>query len=47
MTARFGAIADEFTCATDFARLLERSGVRVSRGLSVPPETADLKVIAL
>jgi uncharacterized protein YgbK (DUF1537 family) len=53
MTAFFGAIADDFTGATDLAGLLARSGVRVSLRLGVPQEapeateTAAFEVIAL
>ena len=51
MTTFFGAIADDFTGATDLAALLARSGVRVSLRLGVPqgiPEkTAPLEIIAL
>ena len=51
MTTFFGAIADDFTGATDLAALLSRSGLRVSLRLGVPdgaPEkTAPLEIIAL
>ena len=51
MTTFFGAIADDFTGATDLAGLLARSGVPVSLRLGVPTEppsaTAPLEIIAL
>lgn len=51
MTTTFGAIADDFTGATDLAGLLARSGARVSLRIGVPPgpptDTAPLEVIAL
>jgi uncharacterized protein YgbK (DUF1537 family) len=51
MTTVFGAIADDFTGATDLAGLLARSGVRVSLRLGVPDakpdRTAAFEVIAL
>ena len=51
MTTRLGAIADDFTGATDLAGLLARSGVPVSLRIGVPdgvPEaTAPCEVIAL
>lgn len=51
MTTYFGAIADDFTGATDLAGLLARSGVRVSLRIGVPQEppadTAPLEIIAL
>jgi len=51
MTTLLGAIADDFTGATDLAGLLARSGVPVSLRLGVPghapAETAALEVIAL
>lgn len=51
MTTFFGAIADDFTGATDLAGLLARSGVEVSLRIGVPQEpparTAPLEVIAL
>lgn len=51
MTTFFGAIADDFTGATDLAGLLARSGVAVSLRIGVPatpPEdTAAFEVIAL
>jgi 3-dehydrotetronate 4-kinase len=51
MTTFFGAIADDFTGATDLAGLLARSGVQVSLRIGVPPEppsnTAPLEIIAL
>ena len=47
----FGAIADDFTGATDLAGLLARSGVAVSLRLGVPSEppsdTATIEIIAL
>ena len=46
-----GAIADDFTGATDLAGLLARSGVPVSLRLGVPDtpptDTAPFEVIAL
>lgn len=51
MTAFFGAIADDFTGATDLAGLLARSGVPVSLRIGVPSQapshTAPLEIIAL
>ncbi|MFK7870751.1 MAG: 3-oxo-tetronate kinase [Roseobacter sp.] len=52
MSALFGAIADDFTGATDLAGLLARSGVRVSLRIGVPEEApsgdiAPFEVIAL
>lgn len=53
MTPVFGAIADDFTGATDLAGLLARGGVKVSLRLGVPEtppedtETAPFEVIAL
>lgn len=51
MTTFFGAIADDFTGATDLAGLLARSGVPVSLRIGVPSEppsdTAPLEIIAL
>ncbi|MEM6887906.1 MAG: 3-oxo-tetronate kinase [Pseudomonadota bacterium] len=51
MSARLGAIADDFTGATDLAGLLARSGVRVSLRIGVPNEppedAAPFEVIAL
>ena len=51
MTTFFGAIADDFTGATDLAGLLARSGVQVSLRIGVPKElpanTAPLEIIAL
>lgn len=51
MASFFGAIADDFTGATDLAGLLARSGVRVSLRIGVPDEvpldTAPLEIIAL
>ncbi len=51
MTTFFGAIADDFTGATDLAGLLARSGVRVSLRIGVPQQppsdTAPLEIIAL
>ena len=47
----FGAIADDFTGATDLAGLLARSGVAVSLRLGTPPyapaQTAPFEIIAL
>lgn len=47
----FGAIADDFSGATDLAGVLARSGVRVSLRMGVPTElaanTAPLEIIAL
>ncbi len=51
MAALFGAIADDFTGATDLAGLLARSGARVSLRIGVPKEPesdpAPFEVIAL
>jgi uncharacterized protein YgbK (DUF1537 family) len=51
MTTYFGAIADDFTGATDLAGLLARSGVEVSLRIGVPDspptDTAPLEIIAL
>jgi 3-dehydrotetronate 4-kinase len=51
MSTLFGAIADDFTGATDLAGLLARSGVPVSLRIGVPREapgeTAPLEIIAL
>lgn len=51
MTTYFGAIADDFTGATDLAGLLARSGVQVSLRIGVPESppsnTAPLEIIAL
>ncbi len=50
MTTFFGAIADDFTGATDLAALLARSGVPVSLRLGVPKtadDTAQIEIIAL
>ncbi|KQS59436.1 hypothetical protein ASG39_19225 [Rhizobium sp. Leaf371] len=51
MTTYFGAIADDFTGATDLAGLLARSGVEVSLRIGVPDhppvETSPLEIIAL
>ena len=51
MTTYFGAIADDFTGATDLAALLARSNVPVSLRVGVPKtppvETAPLEIIAL
>ena len=51
MTTFFGAIADDFTGATDLAGLLARSGVSVSLRIGVPDmppkDTAAFEVIAL
>ncbi len=51
MPTFFGAIADDFTGATDLAGLLARSGVPVSLRLGVPHETpadtAQIEIIAL
>ena len=51
MTIFFGAIADDFTGATDLAALLARSGLRVSLRLGVPDnaphETSPIEIIAL
>ena len=51
MSTFFGAIADDFTGATDLAALLSRSGTRVSLRLGVPEnmpdDTAPLEIIAL
>ncbi len=51
MATFFGAIADDFTGATDLAGLLARSGVQVSLRIGVPQHppvsTAPLEIIAL
>lgn len=51
MVTFFGAIADDFTGATDLAGLLARSGVQVSLRIGVPQHppsvTAPLEIIAL
>ncbi len=51
MRTYFGAIADDFTGATDLASLLARSGVKVSVRIGVPKEppidSAPLEIIAL
>lgn len=51
MATFFGAIADDFTGATDLAALLARSGVCVSLRLGVPDsapyETSPVEIIAL
>jgi len=51
MTTYFGAIADDFTGATDLASLLARSGVPVSLRVGIPEgppkRTAPLEIIAL
>lgn len=51
MTTFFGAIADDFTGATDLAALLARSGADVSLRLGVPQtppaDTAQIEIIAL
>ena len=51
MTTFFGAIADDFTGASDLAALLSRSGVEVRLRLGVPAgpanETAAFEIIAL
>jgi uncharacterized protein YgbK (DUF1537 family) len=51
MSTLFGAIADDFTGATDLAGLLARSGVPVALRIGVPAEapaeTAPLEIIAL
>ena len=51
MKSFFGAIADDFTGATDLAGLLARSGVQVSLRIGVPQNppanTAPLEIIAL
>lgn len=51
MTTLFGAIADDFTGATDLAGLLARSGVQVSLRIGVPDappaDAAPFEVIAL
>ena len=51
MATFFGAIADDFTGATDLAALLARSGVAVSLRIGLPSEapsdTAPLEIIAL
>lgn len=51
MTTLFGAIADDFTGATDLAGILARSGVKVSLRIgvpnSLPTDTAPFEIIAL
>lgn len=51
MATYFGAIADDFTGATDLAGLLARSGVHVSLRIGIPSEppanTAAFEIIAL
>lgn len=51
VTTFFGAIADDFTGATDLAALLARSGVPVSLRLGIPDDgptdTAAIEIIAL
>ena len=51
MSTLFGAIADDFTGATDLAALLGRSGVPVSLRIGLPQEapseTTPLEIIAL
>lgn len=51
MTTFFGAIADDFTGATDLAALLARSGVPVSLRIGLPSHppsgTAPIEIIAL
>jgi len=51
VTTFFGAIADDFSGATDLAGLLARSGVRVSLRMGTPAgppaDTAPLEIIAL
>lgn len=51
MTTILGAIADDFTGATDLAGLLARSGVKVSLRIGVPDEppadTAPFEIVAL
>jgi 3-dehydrotetronate 4-kinase len=51
VTTFFGAIADDFTGATDLACLLARSGAKVSLRLGVPTQsserTAPIEIIAL
>ena len=51
MTTYFGALADDFTGATDLAGLLARSGVKVSLRIGVPQGppvgTAQIEIIAL
>lgn len=51
MTTYFGAIADDFTGATDLAGLLARSGVEVSLRIGVPDrppvDTSPIEIIAL
>lgn len=51
MTTFFGAIADDFTGATDLAGLLARSGAKVSLRMGVPEgppsDPAQIEVIAL
>src|SRR6516164_1988180 len=51
MSTFFGAIADDFTGATDLASLLARSGARVTLRLGLPAEppseTAPIEIVAL
>ncbi len=51
MTTFFGAIADDFTGATDLAGLLARSGVpvslRIGLPMAAPSATAPIEIIAL
>jgi hypothetical protein len=51
MTAFFGAIADDFTGATDLASLLARSGARVTLRLGLPAQPPDdtepIEIVAL
>jgi uncharacterized protein YgbK (DUF1537 family) len=51
MTTFFGAIADDFTGATDLASLLARSGARVTLRLGLPVEpptdAAPIEIVAL
>jgi uncharacterized protein YgbK (DUF1537 family) len=51
MTALFGAVADDFTGATDLAGVLARSGAPVSLRLGVPaapdPDPAPFEIVAL
>lgn len=51
MTTLFGAIADDFTGATDLAGILARSGVKVSLRIGIPDappsDTAPFEIIAL
>jgi uncharacterized protein YgbK (DUF1537 family) len=51
MTTFFGAVADDFTGATDLASLLARSGVQVSLRMDLPAEppsdTAPIEIVAL